>query len=57
MEHTEPVSENAQPAVVADAHVAYPPKYLPAANNTNIWIKSIVSLALYLVLGYFIFRM
>ena len=55
MEHTEPVSENAQPAVAANAHVVYPPKYLPAANNTNIWIKSIISLALYLVLGYFIF--
>ena len=36
MEHTEPVSENAQPAVAANAHVVYPPKYLPAANNTNI---------------------
>lgn len=35
--------------------IDYPPKFLPAKNNPNIWIKSFVSLALYLTLGYFIF--
>ena len=34
----------------------YPPKFQKPEQPSNVWIKSIVSLALYLVLGYYIFH-
>lgn len=34
----------------------YPPKFQKPEQSTNIWLKSIVSLALYLFLGYYIFH-
>src|SRR5690606_4411061 len=37
--------------------VIYPPKYQkPDEPTPNVWLKSITSLALYLVLGYYIFH-
>jgi stage IV sporulation protein FB len=33
----------------------YPPKPMPEKNPTNVWLKSLSSLALYLVLGFYIF--
>jgi stage IV sporulation protein FB len=35
--------------------VVYPPKYEKKEQPSNIWLKSFTSLALYLVLGYYIF--
>ncbi len=36
--------------------VIYPPKYEKQDASVNIWLKSFTSLALYLALGYFIFK-
>jgi stage IV sporulation protein FB len=35
--------------------IVYPPKYEKTEQPANIWLKSVTSLALYLVLGYYIF--
>ncbi|HEX6191924.1 MAG TPA: site-2 protease family protein [Chitinophagaceae bacterium] len=35
---------------------SYPPKYVKLEQPANVWMKSLVSLALYLVLGYYIFH-
>ncbi|HUR64760.1 MAG TPA: site-2 protease family protein [Chitinophagaceae bacterium] len=36
--------------------VIYPPKYQkPATSTSNIWLRSLLSLALYLIIGYYIF--
>lgn len=37
------------------AEITYPPKYQKPDNTANIWVRSIVSLALYLLLGYYVF--
>jgi stage IV sporulation protein FB len=39
----------------ADEQSAYPPKYEIKDTTSNIWLRSIISLAAYLVLGYYIF--
>src|ERR1700741_2716854 len=36
--------------------VVYPPKYEKEDRSANVWIKSIISLGLYLFLGYYIFH-
>jgi stage IV sporulation protein FB len=36
--------------------VVYPPKFTKEEQPANVWMKSIISLALYLVLGYYIFH-
>ncbi|NOT52052.1 MAG: hypothetical protein HOP10_12335 [Chitinophagaceae bacterium] len=36
--------------------IVYPPKYEKRDQTTNIWIKSVISLGLYLFLGYYIFH-
>jgi stage IV sporulation protein FB len=36
--------------------VVYPPKFDKPEQTANIWLKSVVSLALYLILGYYIFH-
>src|SRR4029079_9749352 len=41
---------------VAQSEIAYPPKYQKQDQPGNIWMKSIMSLALYLLLGYYIFH-
>ncbi len=40
---------------VAEEVIAYPPKYQKPDQTANIWLRSFVSLALYLVLGYYVF--
>jgi len=45
---------NEDPPVLAEA-VPYPPKYQKEEQPANIWLRSITSLALYLILGYYIF--
>lgn len=35
---------------------AYPPKYGKTEQPVNIWLRSFISLALYLILGYYIFH-
>lgn len=35
--------------------LVYPPKYEKRVPTTNIWLKSFVSLAAYLILGYYVF--
>lgn len=34
----------------------YPPKYERRDQSTNIWLRSVISLGLYLVIGYYIFH-
>lgn len=34
----------------------YPPKYRKAGDTANIWLRSLASLAIYLLLGYYIFK-
>jgi Zn-dependent protease len=36
--------------------IIYPPKYKRPGQTTNIWLRSIVSLALYLAIGYYLFK-
>ena len=47
--HERPISSPA-------ASVVYPPKYEKKVQPANVWMKSIISLALYLVLGFYIFH-
>lgn len=42
-------------AVTPEEPVVYPPKYQKQEQPANIWLRSIISLALYLLLGYYIF--
>jgi Zn-dependent protease len=44
-----------QDLVPAESTVYYPPKFIKPEQRGNVWIKSIVSLMLYLILGYYIF--
>lgn len=39
-----------------EAIPSYPPKYLKDAPTKNIWLRSIASLAIYLLLGYYFFK-
>jgi stage IV sporulation protein FB len=45
-----------EPPVPAEPAIIYPPKYLKQEQPANVWLRSFVSLALYLVLGYYIFH-
>lgn len=45
-----------QPADSLTIPVIYPPKYRKPDAKSNIWFRSIISLALYLALGYYIFK-
>lgn len=38
-----------------EEQVIYPPKYRVEENRANIWLKSIASIAAYLILGYYVF--
>lgn len=50
------LSENDKEAVSGDSFV-YPPKFnKPEEQSGNVWLKSIASLTLYLILGYYIFH-
>ncbi len=44
-----------EPTLFNEEQVIYPPKYNPAEAKPQIWLKSVMSLAIYLLLGYYIF--
>ena len=46
---------NEELATSEEESVVYPPKFKKPAQSTNIWLRSFVSLAAYLFLGYYIF--
>ncbi|HOZ68152.1 MAG TPA: site-2 protease family protein [Chitinophagaceae bacterium] len=51
-------NEEQEPPLIPSAGevaIAYPPKYQPDEEKPQIWLKSIMSLAIYLLLGYYIF--
>ena len=53
----EPLPEKINEEQLASTEeVVYPPKYQKPTQATNIWFRSIASLALYLALGYYIFK-
>lgn len=54
----EPLQEMNLEVTAADTEetIIYPPKYRKQSQPQNVWMKSVVSLALYLALGYYIFK-
>jgi len=51
-----PLSEtNEEQLHPAENIFIYPPKFKKQEQSTNIWLRSMMSLALYLILGYYIF--
>jgi Zn-dependent protease len=50
-----PLSESNEEQVHPENTFVYPLKFQKPEKSTNIWLRSISSLALYLVLGYYIF--
>ena len=53
MSLNEPVNEELSTPI--EASTIYPPKFQKPEQTTNIWLRSFASLALYLILGYYIF--
>jgi stage IV sporulation protein FB len=47
--------ENKEEQLLAANTFVYPPKFQKKEQSTNIWLRSFISLALYLVLGYYFF--
>jgi Zn-dependent protease len=47
---------NNEEAVTSESGFTYPPKYEKQEQPANVWLKSLISLALYLILGYYIFH-
>jgi stage IV sporulation protein FB len=51
-----PLSEaNGEQLPLIENTAVYPPKFKKQEQSTNIWLRSIMSLALYLILGYYFF--
>lgn len=51
------LSENEKQTASTEELFVYPPKFQkPEEQASNVWLKSIASLALYLILGYYIFH-
>ena len=55
-EETFPEIKNEEKSASTEETVVYLPKYEKPEQPANIWLKSVFSLALYLVLGYYIFH-
>ncbi len=55
-EETLPERNKEETDASVEEAVVYPPKYEKPEQTSNIWLKSVFSLALYLVLGYYIFH-
>jgi Zn-dependent protease len=51
-----PLMNNEDTPVSTEETVIYPPKFEKQEQTTNIWLKSFASLALYLILGFYIFN-
>lgn len=51
----EPFYNPGEEQPVSEAVFVYPPKYQKQEQPANVWLRSITSLALYLILGYYIF--
>ena len=51
-----PAMNNEETTPSVEEAIAYPPKYKKQEQPSGIWLKSIISLALYLALGYYIFK-
>ena len=53
----EPLQEmnSAEQISAAEEAIIYPPKFEKEDKTANIWLRSFVSLAAYLVIGYYIF--
>jgi stage IV sporulation protein FB len=51
-----PMEDNEVQPVPGEPVISYPPKYQPESRNANIWLRSLSSLAIYLALGYYIFK-
>ncbi len=50
-------NKNDVPFVATDENAGtYPPKFQKKENRANVWLKSATSLALYLILGYYVFQ-
>lgn len=49
------ISSDTLTVLPTEGEFVYPPKYQQQDSGTNIWIKSILSLAIYLVFGFYIF--
>jgi stage IV sporulation protein FB len=47
--------DNGENVVSRDPAFIYPPKFQKPEQATNVWLRSFTSLALYLILGYYIF--
>src|SRR5437868_13272177 len=57
MENSQPIGEQlSDQPLPGDKEVIYPPKYKKESNNGSVWLRSMSSLALYLALGYYIFK-
>ncbi len=54
----DPIPGNTDPAspVSTEGSIVYPSKYQKQENSSNIWVRSLASLALYLLAGFYIFR-
>ena len=50
------LNDTDKPTAAEPAVTIYPPKYVKMEPPANVWMKSLVSLALYLILGYYIFH-
>lgn len=50
-----PQSNNEEPLAAVDEVVVFPPKYVKPEQSSNVWLRSFLSLAIYLVLGLSIF--
>ena len=48
--------DNGEQSTASLNTVTYPPKYQKQPQRVNVWLRSLGSLALYLVLGYYIFH-
>jgi stage IV sporulation protein FB len=56
MNNEEPADRPDAQTAVAIETIVYPPRFEKQGQTVNVWLKSILSLAAYLLLGYYIFK-
>ena len=54
--HENPAQPADTPAEAEATPFSYPPKYEKEDQQANIWTRSLISLAAYLVLGFYVFN-